>query len=78
MRSDPSAGGGKSRRKGFEVSRMKRKSPKLMRFKVPRMRARTRSGRFRAERLTANVHQQSVTTQKSTDPSCEPQTAANL
>ena len=57
---------------------MKRKSPKLMRFKVPRMRARTRSGRFRAERLTANVHQQSVTTQKSTDPSCEPQTAANL
>src|SRR5512144_958181 len=78
LRSRPSAAGGNRRSKGSDVVSMKSRKPNEMRPCTPSTRATISSGRCLEKTETATVHQPSISTHSSSEPSCEPQLAATL
>src|SRR6267142_3807056 len=78
FRSRPSGAGGNRRSNGSDVISMKSRKPTLTNPMTPRTRATTSSGKLRLAIATETDHTESIKTQSSIDPSCEPHDAATL
>src|SRR5215467_8601840 len=78
FRSRPSAAAGNKRSNGSEVVSMNRMNPTLTNPITPSTRATTSSGRVRLVSATETDHTESMNTQSSIDPSCDPHEAATL
>ena len=76
LRSRPSSAAGRRRVNGLEVSSVNSRNPVLTNPITPITRATMTSGRCRLKSDTAAVQSPSISTQRSIEPSCEPQVAA--
>ncbi len=75
LRSRPCKGTGNSRRKGFDAASTKTMKASVSRPSTPNTRACWRNGQWRPRQATASVHSDCISTQSSSEPSCEPQAA---
>ena len=78
FKSRPSGGGGNKRSKGLEVIKMNIKKPVETKPKIPITRATMAKGSERENKATATVQPDSMRTHNNKEPSCPPQTDANL
>ena len=78
FKSRPSGGAGNKRSKGLEVIKINNKKPVDTKPKMPMTRATMAKGKVRENSATATVQPDSIRTQSNKEPSCPPQTDANL
>ncbi len=78
LRSCPSAGGGKTRSKGFEVNSVKVRKPIAIQAWTESTRARSVGGRLRPNAATAAPNMARIRTQRSMEPSWLPHTPVTL
>ncbi len=78
FRSPPSAGAGNSRSNGFDVSRINSMKPTATKPITASTRATMSSGKDLLNAATALDQMPRINDQSSSEPSCAPQTAANL
>ena len=78
LSSRPSAGGGNTRAKGFEVNSVKLRKPTAIQAWIASTRARKEGGRLRPKPATAAPKVARISTQSTMEPSWLPQTLVTL